>query len=140
MYNQHEPPTPSLTPEPEDGGLLFENVYEWVDNFLTELYPRDLTPGSGNYWCEKWWEHIDAHYRLNFLWLAWEDARNRDITSPITWIINYADPIMNHLLSEHGPFKLCRTGESPIHRTPDNLPTNKDHQNGQISEQNNLRL
>lgn len=91
----------------EPPGLLYSSVDAFVEDFLAVIYERPL-PNGRRTWCPQWWKHDEAVYRLQALWLSWEATRLNDgALASATWLVNYADPIMNVLLDVEGPFFRC---------------------------------
>jgi hypothetical protein len=91
----------------EPPALLYPDLATWVEDFLSMIYERPTISGRRT-WCPQWWAHAEAVYRLQSLWLSWEHMRVND--GPVgaaTWLVNYADPIMNVLFDPEGPFNGC---------------------------------
>ncbi len=91
----------------EEPELLYPDLNSWVTNFLSCIYERP-TGSQKRTWCPQWWKHDEAVYRLQALWLSWEYTRVNDgPNGAATWLVNYADPIMNVLFDLEGPFEGC---------------------------------
>jgi hypothetical protein len=121
-----EPPPDEIEPEFEDeaaadrgegarpealeagaGGVpVFATLEEWVETYLLNVYRRSVD-GTAMTWCPEWWRHPEAYLRLDALWRAWEYLRQQPGTGMAVWMRDYADPHMQVLLSESGPFKGC---------------------------------
>ncbi|WP_406054514.1 DUF4913 domain-containing protein [Kribbella sp. NBC_00889] len=85
--------------------LYFEKLPDFVDQFLTKAYSRDI-PAKAT-WCTQWWKHPEAVLRLSALWRAWEALRLEPGTGMSLWWRDHADPHMARLLDTNGPFKGC---------------------------------
>ncbi|MDO5049363.1 MAG: DUF4913 domain-containing protein [Actinomycetaceae bacterium] len=87
--------------------LYYPNLDAFVRDFLSTIYDRALPKGRMT-WCPQWWKHAEAVYRLQALWLSWEYMRvNEGPVGTVQWLVSYADPIMNVLFDNDGPFKGC---------------------------------
>jgi hypothetical protein len=91
----------------EAPALLYPDLNAFVTDLIACIYERPL-PNGRRTWCPQWWKHDEAVYRLQALWTAWEYMRVNDgPTAAATWLVNYADPIMNALFDAEGVFKGC---------------------------------
>jgi hypothetical protein len=111
---------PTLT----ERGRVFTDVFDFVTNYLTVVYARQVTDVNDTVWCPQWYEHPEAASRLNSLWRSWEHYRH-DAVGQSQWWINHADPTMARLFDPKGTFKYCgvRTGHRTIlKRLPVQLP------------------
>lgn len=104
----------------------YSSLGQFVDEYLTYLYPMNTTKG-GVTWCEQWWKHPAAAVRFQALWSSWEDMRINGGPSGLAgWLVNYADPLMAQVFREDGPFEHCTIERGHIdERTNpgDHLPT-----------------
>jgi hypothetical protein len=108
------------------GEWMYGSVDDWVNAWWRVHFARDLS-SSQIVWCEKWWDHPEALSRLTGLWERWEDLRLESGGLATWW--READICTSALMSPAGPFRLCKTGESPRHRVIDPLrasPTGED--------------
>ncbi len=104
MSETNEADTVDDAPIPE---LQFPTLDKFVENFICVIYERGVSPTSGC-WCPQWWNHPEAHFRLMSLWQAWEHMHaNNGPLAAAQWLVSYADPIMNQLVSPRGPFRSC---------------------------------
>jgi hypothetical protein len=105
----HSPP-PGLfdTPEPVDGGgLVYANVGEFVERYLSPVYRRHVDDPTDTRWCPQWWLHPEAFMRFEALHRSWEYLRYNGATGMSDWFLDHADPHMSELLDRRGPFKHC---------------------------------
>ncbi len=84
--------------------LVYQNVEEFVNVHLTEIYKRDVGPTSTYRWSAEWWRSAEAVSRLESLWRAWEALRLDPATGMSVWWRDHADHHMNVLMSTTGPF------------------------------------
>lgn len=89
-------------PEP-----IYSGVVEFVENYLSVVYRRQVTDVSDAVWCSDWWKHTEAIVRLEALWRAWEHLRHDGAIGLSTWFLEHADPHMKILLDPKGPFQYC---------------------------------
>ncbi|MFI5716997.1 DUF4913 domain-containing protein [Nocardia sp. NPDC051750] len=92
---------------PQQGQLVYENVVEFVENYLSVVYRRQVSDLSDTVWCPQWWQHTEAVVRLDALWRAWEHLRRDPATGMSVWFLDHADQHMAVLLDPRGPFKYC---------------------------------
>ncbi|WP_245717187.1 DUF4913 domain-containing protein [Nocardia jejuensis] len=43
-------------PGTDAGSRLYDDVTEFVENYLSLVYRRDVSEGSGYVWCPQWWK------------------------------------------------------------------------------------
>lgn len=112
--------------------MQYANVVDFVENYLSVIYRRQVTDLSDTVWCPEWWQHAEAIARLDALWRAWEHYRQDGATGLSVWFLDHADPHMAKLFDPKGPFKYCsvRNGHKDM-LSP--LPT-KAPQNGMFSD------
>ncbi|WP_245673698.1 DUF4913 domain-containing protein [Nocardia lijiangensis] len=87
--------------------MIYTNVVEFVENYLSLVYRRQVTDISETVWCPEWWKHAEAVARLDALWRAWEHYRLEPSTGLSIWFLDHADPHMTKLFDPRGPFKYC---------------------------------
>ncbi|MBL1077053.1 DUF4913 domain-containing protein [Nocardia sp. 2] len=98
--------------------MVYGSVVEFVENYLSLVYRRDVTDHARRVWCPEWWKHAEAVARLDCLWRAWESLRTDSRTGLSIWFLDHADPHMAELFHSDGPFKFCSISKG--HR--DSLP------------------
>jgi hypothetical protein len=115
----------ALAPErpPVAGGLAFESVAQFVDEYLLAMYRRAVS-GNDTTWCAEWWKHSEAVIRLDALWRSWEYQRADAATGMSVWLRDHCDYHMRVLLSADGPFKGC-THEQHSTRPLKPLPSSR---------------
>jgi hypothetical protein len=91
--------------EPE---LKFHTVEQWVTGLFLPLFSWRVD-GQRWYWCEQWWAHAEAIWRLELLWRGWEAARWQP-TGMSAWSMEL-DHHVRELCGDEGPFRQCRVGE-----------------------------
>ncbi|WP_280263502.1 DUF4913 domain-containing protein [Nocardia wallacei] len=87
--------------------MIYSNVVEFVENYLSLVYRRQVTDLTDTVWCPEWWKHAEAAMRLEALWRAWEYLRQDGKTGMSVWFLDHADPHMGKLFDPRGPFKYC---------------------------------
>ncbi|MRH90544.1 DUF4913 domain-containing protein [Nocardia sp. SYP-A9097] len=97
---------------------VYASVVEFVENYLSLVYRRDVTDSRRRVWCPEWWKHAEAMARLDGIWRAWEYLRRDGHTGLSVWFLDHADPQMRQLFDSEGPFKFC----SPVNGHSDRLP------------------
>lgn len=93
----------------EGSGYVYSSVVEFVENYLSVVYRRDLSDPDEFAWCPEWFRHAEAAVRLDALWRAWEYLRRSNDPDMSVWFLDHADPHMRALLDPRGPFRYCRT-------------------------------
>jgi len=89
------------------GKTVYGTVVEFVENYLSVVYRRQVTDISETVWCPEWFRHAEAAVRLEALWRAWEHLRMDPATGMSVWLLDHADPHMAKLFDPRGPFKYC---------------------------------
>ncbi|MBO0854776.1 MAG: DUF4913 domain-containing protein [Nocardia sp.] len=87
--------------------MIYSNVVEFVENYLSLIYQRQVADTTDTVWCKEWWRHSEAVLRLDAVWRAWEYLRQDAKTGMSNWFLEHADPQMSKLLDPAGPFKYC---------------------------------
>ncbi|MEV6323403.1 DUF4913 domain-containing protein [Nocardia sp. NPDC051787] len=93
--------------EQQQQPMAYSNVVDFVENYLSGIYRRQVTDLSDTVWCPEWWQHAEAIARLDALWRAWEHYRQDGATGLSVWFLDHADPHMAKLFDPKGPFKYC---------------------------------
>ncbi|MEU4340709.1 DUF4913 domain-containing protein [Nocardia sp. NPDC023852] len=93
--------------EQQQQPMIYASVVEFVENYLSLVYRRQVTDLSDTVWCPEWWQHAEAVARLDALWRAWEHYRLDGRTGLSVWFLDHADPHMSKLFDPKGPFKYC---------------------------------
>ena len=91
----------------ESTPMVYASVVEFVENYLSLVYRRQVTDISDTVWCPEWWKHAEAVARLDAMWRAWEHFRYDGKTGLSIWFLDHADPHMAKLFDPKGPFKYC---------------------------------
>ncbi|MQY21919.1 DUF4913 domain-containing protein [Nocardia macrotermitis] len=99
------PPTGMFSEE--SGDVIYKSVVEFVENYLSMTYPRQVTDTTDTVWCPEWWKHPEAGARLDSLWRVWEQLRKQGATGLSEWFVDYADPQMQQLFDARGTFRYC---------------------------------
>jgi hypothetical protein len=92
----------------DDNTPVHADVVAWVEEWLVANVERRvdrLGTGRGALWCPRWWDHPEAHGRLEALWREWETAFVTDTLA--AWWLEF-DLHWNVLTDEDGPFGDCR--------------------------------
>jgi hypothetical protein len=113
------------TPEPADAEApqletFYENVVEFVDEWLLPRYARD--PRS-HVWDPQWFEYVEVVDRLEALWRAWEFLRLEGMTGMAVFFRDYMDPAMDQITSKNGPF--WKLGSVHAREIPATWPSEK---------------
>ncbi|WP_308163162.1 DUF4913 domain-containing protein [Nocardia alni] len=101
------PPLPESSKEKEPVDRVYASVVEFVENYLSVTYQRQVTDTTETVWCPEWWRHPEAIIRLDSLWRAWEFFRQKAPVGLSEWFLTLADPQMKQLLDPRGPFRYC---------------------------------
>ena len=56
--------------EQQQQPMIYASVVEFVENYLSLVYRRQVTDLSDTVWCPEWWQHAEAVARLDALWRA----------------------------------------------------------------------
>jgi hypothetical protein len=91
----------SAPPEP-----VFPDAVAWVEDWFLPTFRRKAG-GTDSRWCSQWWAHAEALTRFEALWRSWEVLRLDAGTGLATWLRDYLDPQLAHLMSADGPFAQC---------------------------------
>ncbi|GAA5054130.1 DUF4913 domain-containing protein [Nocardia callitridis] len=86
---------------------VYSGVADFVENYLTMVYRRQVTDVGDTVWCPEWWRHAEAIARLEALWRSWEYLRGYRETGHSVWFLDHADRHMEVLFSPRGPFQYC---------------------------------
>jgi len=100
----HTPPSGLFT---ETTDTIYSSVVEFVENYLSMTYQRQVTDTAETVWCPEWWRHPEAVARLEALWRAWENSRLDGATGLSDWFTLHADRQMKQLFAPVGPFRYC---------------------------------
>ncbi|WP_308166796.1 DUF4913 domain-containing protein [Nocardia albiluteola] len=104
-------PLPLRTPPSgmfaETSDTVYHSVVEFVENYLSMTYQRQVTDTTETVWCPEWWQHPEAVARLDALWRSWEHFRLEGATGLSEWFLDDADPQMKQLFAPTGPFRYC---------------------------------
>lgn len=95
---------PDAPNQPDESRLCFQNVDEFVREYLIKAYRRRIIDGGPHRWAARWWENDEAIARLTALWRAFEQHRLDPGSGMSTWWNSHADPTMRALLAPDGPF------------------------------------
>ncbi|CED91299.1 DUF4913 domain-containing protein [Actinomyces succiniciruminis] len=88
--------------------LQFPTLETFVSGLIAVIYELPTDRSQTITWCPKWWLHDGAVFRLTALWQAWENMHvNEGPQAAAKWLTFYADPIMDRLLRQDGPFASC---------------------------------
>jgi len=98
----------TANPAEAEPKLTFETVEQWVTGLFLPLYSWRVD-GQRWFWCEQWWAHAEAIWRLELLWRGWEAARWQP-TGMSGWSMEL-DHHLRELCGDEGPFRQCRAGE-----------------------------
>ncbi|WP_067813981.1 DUF4913 domain-containing protein [Nocardia inohanensis] len=93
--------------EQQQQPMVYASVVEFVENYLSLVYRRQVTDISDTVWCPEWWKHAEAVARLDAMWRAWEHYRLDGKTGLSVWFLDHADAHMAKLFDPKGPFKYC---------------------------------
>ncbi|MFC8043052.1 DUF4913 domain-containing protein [Nocardia sp. NPDC057353] len=96
-----------MTEPQQQQPMVYATVVEFVENYLSVVYQRQVTDLGDTVWCPEWYKHAEAAARLDALWRAWEHYRLDSATGMSVWFLDHADPHMAKLFDPRGPFKYC---------------------------------
>lgn len=105
-------------PEPE-----FANVFEFVDQFLSRLYPvTDVRRNDVN-WTGRWHEHESVVVRLSALWYRYEQLKQAEPTTYLeTFLRVHADYHMDRLMADGGILADNKRNPTASHPLPTDYP------------------
>ncbi|WP_245650706.1 DUF4913 domain-containing protein [Nocardia harenae] len=86
---------------------FYSSVSEFVAEYFSIVYQRQVFDRSDAVWCPEWWRHQEATLRLESAWRAWEHFRLDSATGMSVWLLDHADPHLNRLIDQRGPFRYC---------------------------------
>ncbi|WP_239476470.1 DUF4913 domain-containing protein [Nocardia arizonensis] len=94
----------------------FADVKGFVENYLGQIYQRQVSDSSDTVWCEQWWRHPEAAIRLDALWRGWEHLHRDERGGLSYWLLRHADPHMAKLFDPRGTFKYCGVRHGHVDR------------------------
>ncbi len=99
---------------------FYRNRFEFFEQFLSEVYRRDVVNGGQKKWCLMWWKHSEAVLVVDALWRSWEKLRVDPGTGMSVWKKDHADHHMNVLFDPNGTFQDCsvKNGHRPLPPIP----------------------
>jgi hypothetical protein len=104
MSDQYEewadPADEAESPGPPVLELAFQNVYEFVDEWLLPRYRRK----PDTRWDPRWFENLEALDRLEALWRSFEFMRHQGMTGMQVFWNDHLGPTMRELTSPDGVF------------------------------------
>lgn len=95
----------------EEKPWLFNDVGQWVEEFLLPMYRRPLDDAALFRWDPQWWRYPEVCMRLEALWGTWEKMRYEGAPGLAVWFRDYLDPMMREILSPVGPFHAYKPHE-----------------------------
>ncbi|MCZ4277415.1 DUF4913 domain-containing protein [Rhodococcoides yunnanense] len=87
--------------------LVYANKFDFFDDYLSDVYRREVTTGTQKSWCLSWWKHTEAVIVVEALWRSWEKLRTDPGTGLSVWKKDHADHHMNVLFDPNGTFAKC---------------------------------
>jgi hypothetical protein len=87
--------------------LVYSNKFDFFDDYLCDVYRREVTTGTQKSWCLSWWKHAEAVIVVEALWRSWEKLRTDPGTGLSVWKKDHADHHMNVLFDPNGTFAKC---------------------------------
>ncbi|MBY8859535.1 DUF4913 domain-containing protein [Nocardia sp. CA2R105] len=87
--------------------VTYKSVVQFVENYLSMTFQRQVTDTTDTVWCPEWWKHHEAVARLDSLWRVWEHFRQQGATGLSEWFVEHADPQMKQLFDPRGTFRYC---------------------------------
>lgn len=102
---QISPDTPQQDEQSEEAQpWRYDNMGEWVEDYLLPMYSRPLDDSHAFRWHPRWWDNIEVCMRLEALWGTWEKARYEGASGLLWWFRDCLDPMMREIMSPRGPF------------------------------------
>ncbi|WP_280336091.1 DUF4913 domain-containing protein [Nocardia wallacei] len=131
-------PEPVAPDEPEPPRRLYATVEDFVQQYVCELYRREVSEiglEGKRRWCPEWWRHGEARARFEALWMAFEALRHGETVEMSIFWLTHMGPTMAALLDPEGPFKYCSVPKGhhaglvalPVVAAPENY-SNSDYQ------------
>jgi hypothetical protein len=101
MSDEFDDPMDEEVEEVQQLETFYENVVQWVDEWLLPRYARNPKTHK---WDPQWFEYVEVVDRLEALWRAWEHFRLEGMTGMAVFFRDYFDPTMIVITSPEGPF------------------------------------
>lgn len=122
-----EPEPEPVVVEEEKPKNEYENEYDFVQDYVCNLYRREIAGSSRtakqNFrWCPQWWRHGEARGRLHALWMAFEALRQGETVEQSVFWLTHFGPQMAALMDPEGPFKHCSPEGHNVHGVLAKLP------------------
>lgn len=99
------------------GADQWEPAYPTLMSWVNDWFLTHVERGRRARWCERWFEHPEALWRLEGLWRTFEQARLDPWAGPASWTTGQLDPQVAVLLDDRGPFGECSPGVCAAPRT-----------------------
>ncbi|WP_280392813.1 DUF4913 domain-containing protein [Nocardia wallacei] len=133
-------PKPEAQDEPEPPRRLYATVEDFVQEYVCELYRREVSEiglEGKRRWCPEWWRHGEARARFEALHTAFEAMRQGETVEMSVFWLTHFGPTMQHLFDPEGPFKYCSVPKGhhaglvalPVVPAPEDY-SNSDYQGG----------
>lgn len=108
--------------ESENEGLFFKTPQDFFDRFLSLIYFRKKSTHDSR-WCEYWWKHPEAYFRVMTMWRSYEQMRaDEPMTGVANWMVHIGDPMMRALMDEQGTFVHCKNAHTVCEGSEARLP------------------
>jgi len=97
----------------ESPALYYGSVDEFVREFLSPIFSRNIGERAEARWSARWWESAEAVVRLEAVWRAWEHLRLDPATGTSVWLRDHLDHHLGVLMSPTGPFARSQDSAKP---------------------------
>lgn len=104
----------------EPAALRFDQIDDFVDEFVTRHYERPSHTAGDIKWFDCWAQHPSALWTMEILWGSFEEARAGDLeqgggSNSSSWMVTTFIPLMEWITAHDGPMGLCsiRSCEGP---------------------------
>ena len=110
--------------EPE---TVYDNVGEWVTDWLLPTYSRPLDDEAKFRWDPQWWRYPEVVMRLEALWISWEKMRLEGGPAIVVFYRDYLDPMMRTIMDPDGPFHTFNANQEDADGVRERLPQPLPH-------------
>ena len=111
---------------PTEPETVYDNVGEWVTDWLLPTYSRPLDDVAKFRWDPQWWRYPEVVMRLEALWISWEKMRLEGGPAIVVFYRDYLDPMMRTIMDPDGPFHTFNphkeSADGPREHLPEPLP------------------
>lgn len=112
---------------PTEPETVYDNVGEWVTDWLLPTYSRPLDDVTKFRWDPQWWRYPEVVMRLEALWISWEKMRLEGGPAIVVFYRDYLDPMMRTIMDPDGPFHTFNANQEDADGVRERLPQPLPH-------------